>query len=430
MRRAFGAHMKCVWLACLLAGSLFASAQDPEANVNSRYTVETVIVSGDGWSTNLASDRDDKISFGLRREFVALIGAKLNPSALDDLGRRLRKEFQARAVTHRLLRGDNPDTVRVVFEVSLRPTRFDVSVPKFLYNAKQGWSGTVEGTATVHHNAFTLGLVSDGDELVERYAGFLVRYENSHLGTDRVHFRFDYDNYHEQWNSATRDQLAPDASSPVDTAEIYRSRENYAPVVSFVIARPLTVSVGASFEQFENQFPAATPEAANALIATLRYQTRMEDSENRQDLDAGYDLRAATRVLASDFVYARHHGEVRYILTHGKHVLTDDFQAGLIAGRAPLFERYVAGNSSILRGWNKFEIDPLGGNRIIANSVEYRYGIFQIFYDTGAIWDSGQPAVARHSLGAGVRQNAFFLAVAFPVRESRADPIFMVGMNY
>ena len=86
--------MKFVPLACLLAGSLLSSSlnaapEDPEVNVNSRYTVETVIVTGDGWSTNLASDHDQKISSGLRSDITALIGAKLNPTVLDDLARRL-----------------------------------------------------------------------------------------------------------------------------------------------------------------------------------------------------------------------------------------------------------------------------------------------------------------------------------------------------
>lgn len=423
--------MKFAWLACLLSGSLlFATPPDPEANVNSRYTVETVIVSGDGWSTNLASDRPEKISSGLRKEIAALIGNKLNPTALDDLARRLRKEFQARNVTHRLLRGDSPDSVRVVFEVSLPPTRFDVSVPKFLYSSLQGWSGAVEGTATVKHNAFTFGLVSDGDELTERYTGLRARYENTRLGTDRVRFRFQFENYHDQWHGATQGLLPSDGPSPDQTSGLYRTRQNVEPAVLFVLAKPLTLSVGASFQRFQDQLPVAQTEAANALITTLRFQQRLEGSENQQDLDAGYSLRAATRTLASDFAYARHHWGFRYTLIHGKHTIADDLQAGLIAGRAPLFERYVAGNSSLLRGWNKYDIDPLGGNRIVHNSVDYRYGVFQAFYDAGAVWDSGQAVVARHSIGVGLRQGAFFLAVACPMRQHRLDPIFMVGMNY
>src|SRR5437868_14994968 len=103
--------MKLAWFGCMILCSrlLPAGTQDPEFNVNSRYTVETVIVSGDGWKTDLASDRDEKISSGLRKQIVALIGSKLNPGMLDDLAGKLRTEFQARAVTHRLLRGASPE---------------------------------------------------------------------------------------------------------------------------------------------------------------------------------------------------------------------------------------------------------------------------------------------------------------------------------
>ncbi len=47
--------MRYAWLGCLFLGSLlFAGTQDSD-NVNTRYKVETVIVSGDGWTTNFAS---------------------------------------------------------------------------------------------------------------------------------------------------------------------------------------------------------------------------------------------------------------------------------------------------------------------------------------------------------------------------------------
>ena len=50
--------------------------QDPEFNVNTRYTVEDIQVVGDGWTTHLVSDRDTHISFGLRKDLGALIGQK------------------------------------------------------------------------------------------------------------------------------------------------------------------------------------------------------------------------------------------------------------------------------------------------------------------------------------------------------------------
>ena len=53
-----------------------------------------------------------------------------------------------------------------------------------------------------------------------------------------------------------------------------------------------------------------------------------------------------------------------------------------------------------------------------------------VFYDAGAIWDQGQDAVLRHSVGVGIRKSSFMVAMAFPIKEGRASPILMVGMNY
>jgi Omp85 superfamily domain len=420
--------MKLVWLGCLVAaGALFAGTQDSEFNVNTRYTVENVVINADGWTTNLAADhdRDGKLSPTLRKDVSALIGEKLNPTVLDEIGRRLRKEFHARTVEHRVLRGKSPEYVQVAFDVKLKPARFDISVPKFLYSSQHGWNGAVEGTATIGHNGFTAGLVSDADELPERYAGMVARYENTSLGTDRVHLRFAFEDYHEQWNAAT---VAAAPADAFETSAIYRARDNFQPEVTFALARPLTLSIGASFEQM--QFAAAPNESANALVTTLRYHRRLEDSDNQHDLDAGYTLRAATKVLGSDFIYARHRWEFRYMLTRGKSVVIDDATAGFIGGRAPLYERFTLGNSSTLRGWNKYELDPLGGSRMVHNTAEYRYGVFQIFYDSGMVWDRTDTATLRHSAGVGLRQGNFSLAVAFPIREGHIDPVFMVGMNY
>src|SRR5262249_44644992 len=166
------------------------------------------------------------------------------------------------------------------------------------------------------------------------------------------------------------------------------------------------------------------------LFATLRYQTRLAEAEYPQDLIAAYTLRAATRLLDSDFVFTSHSAFLHYRVAHGKHKLSDTVTVGAITGRAPLSDRLVAGNSYYLRGWNKYDIDPIGGNRLVHNTVDYRYGPFQAFYDSGAVWDSGQPAAVRHSVGVGVRESVFTLAVAFPMRSGHIEPIFMMGMIY
>ncbi len=430
--------MKFTWLGCLLFGAMaFAGSQDSEFNVNTRYTVETVVVTGEGWRANFSSaqDQDEKISRSLGKEITSLIGEKLNPAALEDIAKRLRREFHARSVERHVLRGTNPEYVQVVFEIKLRPSRFEITAPKFVYNSRQGWSGAVEGTATIKQNGFTFGLVSDGDELAERYAGLVTRYENAHVGTDRVHLRFAFESYHDQWNRNTLDELPAGPAAPAppaleETSGIYRNRQNFQPEITFVVARPLTLSVGTSFERLQEQYPTAHTEAANAVVATLLYHRQIEDRDNQHNLDASYSLRAGTRALDSDFAYSRNRWEIRYMLTRGKNVLIDDLRTGLIAGRAPLFERFYLGNSSTLRGWSKYDLDPLGGNRMVHNTVEYRYGVFEVFYDSGAVWDRGDTAVVRHSAGVGLRQGLFSLAIAFPIRDGRIDPVFMVGMNY
>jgi outer membrane protein assembly factor BamA len=421
--------MKYAWLGCLLVGGLLsAGTQDSDnLNVNTRYTVETVIVSAKSWRTDLQSESNDRISSGLRRDLRALIGGKVNPGLVDSLAARLRKEFSAHEVTHRLLRGDNPDSVRVEFNIKTSRRSLDVNVSQFLYNSVEGWSGVGEAGFTVNGNSLAFGLASDGDLLPERYAGISARYANRRLGSDRLGLRFEFESYHAQWNRATLDALA---AAPPDTLGAYRSRQNFQPTAIIALAKPLTLEVGVRFERLEEQLPPARTDAANALTTTLRYHQRLEETDARRDLDASYALRAGTRVLGSDYAYTSHFGTVRYEYARGKHSVSDEAAAGFIAGRAPLDDRFILGNSRWLRGWNKYELDPLGGNRVVSNSVEYRYGMFRAFYDMGAIWDEGQAAVPHHALGVGLRESLFTLAVAFPVRSGHIEPIFMMGMIY
>jgi hypothetical protein len=328
------------------------------------------------------------------------------------------------------LRGSKPDFVQVLFEIKLRPTRFDVSVPTFAYTTSEGPSGAIEATATVaQQHQFTVGVLSNADDLVERSSGVVARYEDTHLGSDRIRASFQFATYREAWNGATQTEVSEGSAAAGQISGLYRTRDDIEPAVTFILARPLTLTVGAGFERFQDSgLPMI--ESANALTSALDYHEQFEEAEAQQTLDAGYDLRLGTRLMGSDYVYLRHHWMLRYALRRGKHTVTDRLIAGMLVGRAPLYERYVLGNSSTLRGWDKYEIDPLGGNRVVSNSVEYRYGWFEGFYDAGAVWDSGQPITVRHSTGMGVHQGPVFLAVAFPIRSGRVEPMFMVSMNY
>lgn len=426
--------MKFASLGCLLLGGLlFGGTQNSDINVNTQYTVDAVTLWGKGWRTDLTADRNTtdqhtkKMSAGLRHDLVALIGKRLNPDLLETLAGRLRKELDAREVDHRLQRGDTPNHVRVEFEVKPPRVQFDTTVTKFAYNSVAGWSGGGEAGVTVHDQSFSFGMVSDGDTMAERFAGITGRYENHHLGSDKLDFRLDIQSYHEQWNN---NSIAAAQGAQDVTNAVYRARQNVQPMLAVALAKPLTLEVGASFESFQEETPGNPFLAANAVVADLRYHRMLESDQYPQEFDADYALRSANRTMASDFVYTSHAWTVRYRVAHGRHSLADTMSAGLISGRAPIADRFLLGNSTMLRGWNKYDLDPVGGNRMVYNSVDYRYGVFEGFYDTGAIWDAGQTAIARHALGVGLRESVFSLAVAFPVRGGKIEPIFIMGLLY
>src|SRR5690242_17696647 len=122
--------MKYALFSILAAGTgLWAGNQPPvldpaQANVNSRYTVESVEVS---------HEVENRLSRSLRQDLQKLIGEKFNASALNDVVRRMRNELHVNEVTQKVLRGTIPDHVKVVLEVGHRRTEWDLSVPKFLY---------------------------------------------------------------------------------------------------------------------------------------------------------------------------------------------------------------------------------------------------------------------------------------------------------
>ncbi len=173
-------------------------------------------------------------------------------------------------------------------------------------------------------------------------------------------------------------------------------------------------------------------ESANAVTTTLRYARRLEDSHNNQhEVKAGYSLRAATKSLGSDFAYAQHVIRAGYAVTRDRHTLEAELLAGRTGGAPPLADRFVLGNSRTLRGWNKFDLNPVGGTRVVHGSLEYRYRCLQVFYDTGSLWNDREDAEAKHSLGLGIRsKGGFYLAMAFPLRTGRVDPILLMGTHF
>jgi len=415
--------------ACILAIQVRAgNAPEPDggnavddANVNSRYTVESIDVAG---------QHDYTLSQPVLNEIHGLVGTRLDFEALTRLARAINREVHARGVSVRLMRGSAPEYVRVILEVNEGHNRFDISVPKFLWHSSEGWTAEGKATATVGNNSVSFGLASNADDLLERYAGYNVSFERRSLGSDKVSFAFLFEDYHQEWNQATL------AAAETDPQFLYRSRRNVEPEVTWIVARGLSMTAGVSLESLEPQ-AGGQALSANAVTGTVKYHRTVEGSALNQNVDASYSVRAATHELGSDFAYARHMVKGRYTASHNRHEVEVGFEGGAIVGNAPMFERFAPGNSGTLRGWNKFDVDPLGGTRVADGSLAYKYGPVRVFYDAGAVWDRGDRPEVRQSLGAGLEgnlgflgHNEFLLAFAFPLNQGRLEPVFVAGMNF
>jgi outer membrane protein assembly factor BamA len=99
-----------------------------------------------------------------------------------------------------------------------------------------------------------------------------------------------------------------------------------------------------------------------------------------------------------------------------------------------LYERFVLGNSSTLRGWNKYDLDPLGGSRVAYASLNYRYQVLGVFYDTGSVWDKRHPSELHQSAGltlaTGQLRGSLLFSVAFPLRAGHVEPLFIMSTNF
>lgn len=426
----------------LLGQSLTPPENQPETeivsdlNINSRYTIESI---------HFVDHRDYKLSTSSREEIRRLVGAKMSTEALDRLTARIQRELRAHEVTFKLTRGALPDSVSVLIQVDHAGGSIDASIPALSYNSQLGFTGVGEIASTIGPNAFSFRMVRSTDNLIERYSGIQAGYERSLTSNGRIRIGFEFDGYGDGYDGATLAALQDESTLRSSSlgAGAYGSRLNYEPSATFVLADPLTYTVGFSFEQLNGLPSAAHSESANAVVNSLHYHQRWVSSNtsgsggSTQDLDARYSLRAATTLLASDLAYTRHLARLQYNYSNRTQSVEVTMLAGAIYGQAPLFERFALGNSTLLRGWNMYDLDPIGGNRLAYGSVTYGYRMMRVFFDTGSVWDQGKTPEMKESAGIGIssglgvlEKGAFLLALAFPLRQGPLIPVLIAGMNF
>jgi hypothetical protein len=405
-------------LSLLLPGQAFAYGQKSDPNVNSRYDVEAVSISG---------VPDSRISRALRDDMQRMVGSKYDQDTAKALVGRMRDELTEYRVVVKVRRGQEADHVRVDFEAYRRAWNADLFLPQLVYHSYEGFSGAISFGVAAHHNAFFAGVVSSSDELLERNAGYTLRYEHRRVGTDAVQVKLEFGRYHQTFTDETLGAAA--ASS--DVPDIYRTRKVFAPGVSVIPLPGLTLSAGLSFQGLGVALPTVHTVTAYAVTADALFRRRFHgDNGMVHSIAAEYGLRAGTRALESDLAYTRHLASANYTLSLGRQVFGAHARVGHIDGPAPFFERFSLGNAALLRGWDKFDVAPLGGSRLAYGSLEYRYRPFRIFYDVGAVWDPAGSPTTRHALGVGlVSKDGIFLSVGFPVRLHQVKPAVMFGFR-
>ena len=130
---------------------------------------------------------------------------------------------------------------------------------------------------------------------------------------------------------------------------------------------------GVSIAELDPLAPVTDSQMANAAVASIDYN-RPDDSA-----DCEHRVEAASASAPDPAARKRSlHIELSGQGTHWKYPASHRVQAtgmaGAITGHPPLFERFALGDSTTLRGWDKFDIAPAGGDHGTRRSSIALYG--------------------------------------------------------
>lgn len=401
---------------------LVAVADDVrDDDVNARYIVETVEVEGID---------ESRLGQELRDALHAVVGTRLTRKTAEQLIARVRDQLPGYDVTRRMSRGSERGRLRMTVLVrpgeSMRWLHFTRNRSKFLFHGEQGWSGVLDLTiGTRDWRVTPMFAMSNADDLVEEYSGYGVRVEGRNVGSEEVGFSLELSTFEAGWRDATRAALA---ATP--TALAYRTRSSVSPLLRVALSPSLHLAGGVSITQLTPDDSGAASEAANTYVLGAAYDREWSRGAVRHDLTASADVRAASKTLQSDFDYTRYVSRAMYRARWGRNALLASAMGGGITGQAPLFERFTLGDSATLRGWDKFDIAPLGGNRVGHASVEYRHRGVALFLEGGSVWQARDEARMRFSTGLGYHRDGFFATLGIPLNTSDVRTTFMIGVRF
>lgn len=117
-------------------------------------------------------------------------------------------------------------------------------------------------------------------------------------------------------------------------------------------------------------------------------------------LDYRIDVDLSAKYLGSAETFAKIEGQLfRHINTRGKQILTLGARGGIILGSEPFYERFFLDGDRQLRGFERREIGPEGGEEFLAGEILYSIP----FHRVGRAYGFVEGATIRRDFVTGVR---------------------------
>jgi hypothetical protein len=391
-------------------------------NINARYIIERAEIDG---------VPEDELTPAMRDALAAVVGKRLDSPEADRLREQIERDFSGHDISRRIRRGSESGRIRLRYEVRKRepPAWLDFESLRsgVIFHSEQGW-GSYLDLALGYRNVRVTPIVAidNADDLVEEYSGYGLRVEARRLGTRRLGASFEWTRFEPDWEQPTLDAFA----TRPDLPSLYERRSTITPLVKFAFTPDLSAAAGVSISELEPLASTGSSQSANAFVASLEYDRGWGATSNGSHrVEAAFGIRAGSHELESDLSYRKYLGRGVYRFGLGRHQVQVTGMAGGITGDAPIFERFTLGDSRTLRGWNKYDIAPVGGDRLIYSSLEYRYRGLALFLDSGSVWDAEAERRVRVSTGFGFHAGPAFLTVGFPLNTDDVTAVVALGLR-
>jgi hypothetical protein len=391
-------------------------------NVNGRYIVEQADITG---------VPDAELTQAIRDDLKGLVGKRLDSGEADQFRERLERELPRYEISRRIQRGTEVGRIKLLYEGRKKEPppwlRFEPLHSNTVYHSDQGWGNYWDlaiGDRTIRFTP--IFAIANAEDSVEEYSGVGLRFETRKLGTRRLGASLEWSWFDQDWRSPTLAALPlnPEVPLPYDT------RTTITPLLKFAFTPDLSIGAGVSISELEALAPATESQMANAAVASIDFDHQWRaKSDAAHRAVASFGVRAGSRSLESDLAYTRYLGQGSYRFDFGRHHVQAMGMAGGITGHAPLFERFALGDSTTLRGWDKYDISPTGGDRMAYSSVEYRYTGLSLFLDIGSVWDANTERKVRVSTGFGFHGGPAFLVVGFPLNTDNLTAVVALGLR-